>query len=206
MRVLNDYLLPATTVALSETSASQELDHIAFIDLMASVTDVTPGDKTFTDADVNVTDDEVTVTAHGFFTGLKVQVSNPGTLPTGLSAATDYYLIVVDANTIQFATSQANAAAGTAINITGAGSGTTTVEVNTTLAGAVKLQKNDEPSSLTGVWFDIGSSSQSFSGTTTLNWGDTLPYKDIGYRAIRAVVTTTSGAATVAVRINGKGA
>lgn len=41
-----------------------------------------------------------------------------GTLPTGLSAATTYYAIVVDANTFKLATTQPNALAGTQIDIT----------------------------------------------------------------------------------------
>jgi hypothetical protein len=116
-------------------------------------------------------------------------------------------LIVVDANTIKFATSQANALAGTAIDLTGAGSGTSTVVVTTTIAGSVKLQKTDDLVNVAGdgsspTWFDVTSSSQNFTGTTTLNWALT----DIGYPYLRTVVTVTSGTVTAAVRINAKGA
>ena len=62
-----------------------------------------------------------TFTSHGINrTGMKVRLSS-GTL-SGLSASTDYYAIVVDANTLAFATSYANAIAGTKIAITGANS------------------------------------------------------------------------------------
>jgi hypothetical protein len=54
-------------------------------------------------------------------------MESAGTLPTGLAAATTYYAIRVDANTIKLATSAANASGGTAISLTGAGSGTSTI-------------------------------------------------------------------------------
>lgn len=57
----------------------------------------------------------------------RVQVSTTTTLPAGLSAATDYYVIWVSDLTCKLATSYANAVAGTAINITDAGTGTHTI-------------------------------------------------------------------------------
>lgn len=57
----------------------------------------------------------------------RVQVSTTTTLPAGLAAATDYYVIKVTDTTIKLATSYANAVAGTAINITDAGTGTHTI-------------------------------------------------------------------------------
>lgn len=57
----------------------------------------------------------------------KVQVSSTVTLPAGLSAATDYYVIKVTDTTCKLATSRANAVAGTAINITSTGTGTHTI-------------------------------------------------------------------------------
>lgn len=54
----------------------------------------------------------------------RVQLTTSGTLPAGLALATDYYVIKTSDTTIQLATSYANAVAGTAINITDAGTGT----------------------------------------------------------------------------------
>lgn len=54
-----------------------------------------------------------------------------GALPAAtpaLAAVTDFFAIRVDDNTIKAATSNANAMAGTAIDITGSGSGTTMIE------------------------------------------------------------------------------
>jgi hypothetical protein len=57
----------------------------------------------------------------------RVQVSTTTTLPAGLAAATDYYVIKITDLTCKLATSYANAVAGTAVNITDAGTGTHTI-------------------------------------------------------------------------------
>ena len=54
-------------------------------------------------------------------TGTRIQVSSTTTLPAGLAAATNYYFIKVSDTTFKLATTYANAVAGTAINITDAG-------------------------------------------------------------------------------------
>src|SRR3990167_821914 len=85
-------------------------------------------------------DDTLTDADHWFLTGLKGQVSTTTTLPGGLSAATDYFVIYQSSSVYKLATSLVNALAGTAINITDAGTGTHTF-TPTSLAGAsVKLQ------------------------------------------------------------------
>lgn len=60
-------------------------------------------------------------------TGTKVRLTTTTTLPAGLALATDYYVIALSSTTFSLATSYANAVAGTAINITDAGTGTHTV-------------------------------------------------------------------------------
>lgn len=120
---------------------------------MAIITVDTPSAKTFAAAAVNTTTDRITITAHGFNTGLKGQVSNPGTLPTGITAATDYFVIVIDADTIQLASSLANAIAGTAVDITGQGSGTNTFTPTALAGGTIKFQQSNDGSN----WADLGS-------------------------------------------------
>lgn len=62
-----------------------------------------------------------TFTAHGFTrTGIRVRLTS-GTL-SGLSSGTDYWVIVVDTNTLAFALSYADALTGTKIAISGANS------------------------------------------------------------------------------------
>lgn len=73
---------------------------------------------------VDTSGDYVDHTAYNLLTGTRVQLTTSGTLPTGVTTATDYYIIRVSDTRCQFATSYANAIAGTAIDLTTAGSGT----------------------------------------------------------------------------------
>lgn len=81
---------------------------------------------------VNLGTDTLTATAHGLVTGDRCRVRNVGgALPAAtpaLTAATDYFAIRQDANNVKLADTNAHALAGTPIDITGAGSGTTTIE------------------------------------------------------------------------------
>ena len=87
-------------------------------------------DDTFVDGDVTTGTDNVTLTAHKFVTLDKIRLTTTGVLPAPLATGTDYYIIKVDANTVRFASSVANAIAGTQIDITSAaGGGTHTVAV-----------------------------------------------------------------------------
>lgn len=83
-------------------------------------------DQTFT---ANPGTDTLTLSGAAPETGAgPFQVSNSGgALPTGLVGATDYWWIKTGASTGKLATSLANALAGTAIDITGAGSGVHTI-------------------------------------------------------------------------------
>lgn len=67
----------------------------------------------------------VTITAHGYTTGVVGVVTTAGVLPTGLALATDYYIVVIDANTVKFATSYTNALASAVVSISG-GTGNST--------------------------------------------------------------------------------
>lgn len=74
---------------------------------------------------VSVADDTITDNNHRFVQGQSATYTNGGGGNiTGLTSGTVYYIIRNDKNTIKLATSAANAAAGTAINLTGLGSGT----------------------------------------------------------------------------------
>jgi hypothetical protein len=82
--------------------------------------------------------DLLTKVSHGLETGDgPINVSNAGgALPAGLAAATDYWVIRIDADTIKLATSLANAYAGTAIDLTTDGTGTQTLAaIGTTQRG-----------------------------------------------------------------------
>lgn len=76
-----------------------------------------------------------TSTAHGFTTGLKVQLTTSSALPSPLALATDYFVIVVTADTFRLASSLANALLGTPVTLTNSGTGNQTV-TPVALAGA----------------------------------------------------------------------
>jgi hypothetical protein len=73
------------------------------------------GTVTITSANPGV----VSLTGHGLSTGACIELTTTGTLPTNLSANTNYYIIYVGEDTFRLATSAANAIAGTAIDTSG---------------------------------------------------------------------------------------
>lgn len=72
-----------------------------------------------------------------FASGTKVRFTTTTTLPTGLSLATDYWLVRVSATTARVATSYANYIAGTVIAFTDAGTGTHTLTIQMRAASGV---------------------------------------------------------------------
>ena len=75
---------------------------------------------------VSVANDTLTFNNHRFVNIQRVTYTKGGgTVITGLTDNTAYYVIKVDQNTIKLATSSSNAEAGTGINLTGLGAGTT---------------------------------------------------------------------------------
>lgn len=88
---------------------------------------------TFTDAEVDTgngaSGNSVNLPSHTLATGDQVLLTTTGTLPGGLATATTYWVIDYDTDNIQFATTLANASAGTDIDITSAaGGGTHTIQ------------------------------------------------------------------------------
>lgn len=81
----------------------------------------------FSDFTADAGTDVLTHSNINLFPYTRVQVSTTTTLPGGLAAATDYYVIKVSDTECKLATSYANAVAGTNIDITTAGSGTHTI-------------------------------------------------------------------------------
>ncbi len=138
----------------------------------------------------------VSITSHGMATGLKGQLTSTGTLPAGLALATDYYIIVVDANTVQFATSLADAVAGTAVDITDEGSGVHTF-TSTSLAGViVKLQASNDGTN----YEDLSGSTVTISAAGTKIWNHPEPF----YRYVKVVHTPAAGAIGLTVVLNAK--
>ena len=100
--------------ATGENNSFKILDDLAFT-------------TTFNGSDSNVVNhvaDTITINNHRFLTGSRVTYTNGGGGNiTGLATGTVYFVIKVDHNTIKLATNASNANSGTAINITGTGTG-----------------------------------------------------------------------------------
>lgn len=115
------------------------------------IKDITVANHTFTSADVSTSADTITVTSHGYSTAIAVTFTTSGTLPTGITAGPPYYLIVVNANTLSVATSYTNALAGTAINLTAIGAGTSTINVSSVTVTATGSLFQDIGASIWGI-------------------------------------------------------
>lgn len=109
-------------VAVSGTGATETID--------ISSTIVTATTRTFNGSSASVVDvdeDTITVTTHGFATGDRVVYSHGGgTQITGLTDGNIYYVVVVDSSTIKLAETYGNATATTpvVVNLTAVGVGT----------------------------------------------------------------------------------
>lgn len=79
----------------------------------------------FVDGDVTTGTDNIGEVGHGMVTNDRARLTTTVTLPTGLALNTDYYVIRVDDNNFKLASTQANASAGTAVDITAAAAGGT---------------------------------------------------------------------------------
>ncbi len=82
-----------------------------------------------------VASNKIAIAGHNFVTGDRVMIAGAG-IPTNLAAQTAYYVIVVNANSIQLATSLANAQASTASTLTAASSGSFSVFKTTQIYAA----------------------------------------------------------------------
>lgn len=76
---------------------------------------------TFKAADVNLINNRITITSHGFKTSDPVIFTKSGTTVSPLIDGTTYYVIRVNANTIRLATTAANSLDGVSIDLTAIG-------------------------------------------------------------------------------------
>ena len=184
--------------AQSANSSAVTLGHAEGYSIFGTFTVSTPTAKVFASStDIDATANTFTKAAHGVKTGLKGQFSTSSALPTGISGGVDYFAIVVDANTLQFATSLINANAGTAVDISTTGTGNQTFTPTAIAGGAAKLQASND-----GVnYVDVVSSSQNITVTTTLEWEKDRPF----YKYFRVALTLTAGQVTSAFSYLAKG-
>ena len=142
--------------------------------------------------------DTGTAAAHGLITGTVGQMTTTGALPTGLAVSTNYFIIVVDANTVKFATTLANAQAGTAIDLTTAGTGTSTFTPATAaISATAKLYASIDGAN----WEHVDSANdQTCTASGSYMWDE--PNK--GWRFVRVQFGYTSGQAAVSVVAHSK--
>lgn len=144
------YELLDSTVTLTSTSiAFSDPFDLGFkgldcISAQVYVTNTTPDDQDFDASAVDTETSIITLVAHGFANGLAVEISNPGTLPTGIDALTPYYILLIDADSFQICATRGDLESGIFIEITTQGVGTNTVEVTALASGFVAaIQSND---------------------------------------------------------------
>lgn len=166
--------------------------------ISASLGGTNPGYSTTTDI--------ISLPGNTFGLGIPVALSTSNGGPIGgLTTANTYYVIIVDSNSIKLATTNANAVAGTAIDLTSIS--TQTTAHNYTLTSIPPL------GTVTGIWQVTNDTANWFNvgtGSTTLQspYVSTSTFVDFGQTNERFrrfnVTVSTAGAYTVKVTINGK--
>lgn len=199
MRVIEENEISVSTLqATAVTSAALDIRHMLGYSAYIAWTDTTPSAVEFEDSDVATGTEYITDVGHGLFTGLKGQLTTTGTLPTGLATSTDYWVIKIDDDTFQLASSLANAQAGTAVDITAASGGGTHTFTPTAIAGTIKLQYSIDLEN----WEDVADSSQTISGTNSAY----VRKSDVFDLYLRLHGLLTAGQATVVFKLGAKGA
>lgn len=79
----------------------------------------------------------ITKSSHGLSSGRRIYFSTDGTLPTGITAGTSYYVIYINANTFYIAESLAMTVVSVSLSVTTAGSGTHTLYAGTQSYGVL---------------------------------------------------------------------
>ncbi len=192
MRLVTKREVVTTTHAVT-TSTSTPIDvrRAKLLSVQAIVDVNLPAATVVAAASVSEVTDAFTSVAHGLTTGLKGQMTTSAAdLPDGLALLTDYFVIVLTADTYQLASSLANALAGTEIDLIDAGTGNHTF-TPTALAGAtVTLQKSNNYDPKTGVGtFDAVEAATSITADANIWISDIDPE----YEYVRLSYTLTAG-------------
>lgn len=124
-------------------------------------------------------------TQNNFALGLAVQFTTETTLPSGITAATSYYVIPVTSSTYKVATTLANALAGTAVDYTNTGTGNQTA-TPVAISGSFYLEGSNDNET---TWAVVPNTSQTLSADGSF----VCEVDYIRYSSYRSVVTLTSG-------------
>lgn len=189
-----EYALFGSTYVTTEESEVIDMLHFKGFSAQFIYDNTTPAAGAFT---AQVTD-ICTKNAHGFVTGLKVQVSTTVTLPAGLSAGTDYYIIVGGANTFSFSDTLAHALAGTDIvNIGDAGTGVHTITPTPLAASLAKVQGSNDGVNFTDL--------TNQTGAITADGSALYNQYGVYYRYIKCYFTLTAGQVLLTCKVVLKG-
>lgn len=206
MQQRNDAVLSFTNNTQSQ-SAMIDCTKLDRLSVHAVYTAVSQSAAVFASStDINATTDTFTKTNHGLYTGTVGQFTTSSALPTGLATTTDYYVIRVDANNVKFATSLANALAGTNLDISTTGTGNQTF-TPTSLSGVLKAQVTNTsvPTSST-TWTDLPGTTVTITGSGATYWSSLFTYAnssvvspqlDVSAKWLRLLFTPTSGVLTL---------
>lgn len=193
-RVRGDTLIEETQVATTRT-VDIVLDNLPRLAVQANYSINSLSPASFVPADVNTTLDRITLPAHGFTTGVKGQFTTDGTLPSGLSTLTDYWIIRIDDDTISVADSLIDAEAGAVVLINSQGTGNHTFTPSAYSDFSMKLQSSND-----GVNFvDLPSCVVSVASAGTSLFNIIEP----AYRYLRFKLIPGSGSMGLTVILNG---
>jgi hypothetical protein len=178
-------------IIINENNLASVITHDLILDgyprlaIQSKFDDVTPSGKSFADTDVDIVNDKILVTNHGLSTGTKGRFTTTGTLPSGLSLATDYWIIYFNVNNFKVANSYANAIAGIPVDLNSIGSGTHTFTASALNGGTLKGQASND-----GISFvDLPSLYARVDGSGTAIFNVVEP----AYRHLRIIYTPSSG-------------
>lgn len=174
-------------------SVTLDLSTYDVFSFTSAITVATPSAKTSNAYDD--TDETISfAAAHGFITGLKVQLTSSGTLPTGLELATDYFIIVVDTDTIMLASSYANAIAGTEVTFADDGTGNITVTPVALAGGTFVVSWSNDGTNF------VQATSTAVTATVVLG----VQVSPIPYKYLKITWTVTAGYLTMSNYYVGK--
>lgn len=193
---LSTLLDTTTSFAYGTATSAHQHDVMSQYSVYMGVANVAPATGTFATTAMTTVGDFINLASHGYVTGLLGTLTSTGGLPSDFPTANTYYIIALSANTIQLATSLANAIAGTPVDITVKdGTGNHSFKP-TALAG---LGVHLEASIDGALWFPMASTTLTSAGQTLMS------YTGVSYNYLRVNSTLASGQIKATIKVRSLG-